>query len=1342
MKIKKFFAIFLVIVVLFIDNKTVFGENNGEIISYSVSVFDDYTTLHTMKFKVYNNKVYANAIEISNLFGYNCRISVDNNSVIIAKGEDLFFSIFHSDSKNVDYMLGVHSLLKYTAPFESIIENEKTAWIPFEYFLLIADSNYIIIDNIIHIETPKITAVKILKQMTKDGFGEYCFDFFKELGYNESSFNIKSGASHLINYLNGILKFDPASWGLTITQFGNSNSYDKKYGDTLAKLFCTNHQGELREFIELEETIFDDTNELIKQMEIMDFEVGQWSRTCELMLDRMKGANPPTVTYNKLYQQLEKALSNQEKFSSFIEPIIGVKEKLPSSDNLNFISYGLKGYTYATEFDKQDEFSLNAFKRFIDKVTDDSYMSSATKKTMKNSVSKFEKNILEYTVSNIVSDNWLDVVVSETGLEEKLLGAQGVAIKFAWDLSSSFIPFLNKGLSDADNFELACYASLFQSDAWMIYDSERTAVLLGDFLNNQEIEESLYSTYTFLKSCLITREAGIASVSTIHAKFPEYIEPLKEKNRKIEDLMAKIKYIIASQDKRMYGFTQDIAKDYIDKYNDGLLLELLISKENYNLKFDKSDALNTYTWMIEPTYSYNDIQILKCIYEQPYGQASLAKITRSNLYANENKYEAVKELKGLYVVSNENGKKQLIDFNGKNVLNDYYDKIFVMEYYNIDTYENSYFIEVQKDGRSNWIDENYNLINIALQGLGGIFDDNCYYNIDDSSVWLESFMEYERANMSELSSISVPIESVKVVQGERKYDTEIHADLPGTGKFGLISYGNITVPMEYDGYYRLRNHFYYYDSKYGFSEDGRIVFYKDNKIYIFDENGKCYSEGKYDVVENANQEKYFYQGYLPVSLDGKWGYIDIYGNEVISCQFEDVTSVYDGKAWVKKGGKWGVIELTNGYIEETPSTKMPYEEVAEPVTTDKGVIAPHLEKAPSGFTPIYTADELSKIQTHSFAKYILMNDIDLSNWGNWIPIGTSDFTGFSGVFDGNGYNILNINVDISKNGENAYGGLFAKCWGGEIRNLGIVGGKISVKSYSYNMIAGGIAGYCKLDTKISNCFNTATIVATSLGNNWSSMNNYARIGGIIGDGDAIIENCFNTGNLTASDAYAISYVGGIAGTFSNSSMKNVYNTGNLESSAHYGSKYDNIGGLIGYEGNSNELINCYYLNTAANPIGYAFTKYLSETVKELTSSEIKLQSAFIGFDFDNIWAISEDVNNSYPYLKTVNFISIAPTENVSENTPTFTVEQIRNTIVGSWMGYPNFYTFSSDGTCTMFGDNQNKGTYRITDDKTLYISFPWMSESYEWNEDSLTDKKGWYMTEYMLIIKGQEIGRE
>lgn len=216
-------------------------------------------------------------------------------------------------------------------------------------------------------------------------------------------------------------------------------------------------------------------------------------------------------------------------------------------------------------------------------------------------------------------------------------------------------------------------------------------------------------------------------------------------------------------------------------------------------------------------------------------------------------------------------------------------------------------------------------------GLGGMFDYNYYYNIEDSSIWLRYTSSPEKTDETELFQISAPIESVRVVQGERKYDTEIYTDLPGTGKFGLISYGNITVPIEYDGYYRLSDAFYYFDSVYGFSEEGRIVFYKDNKIYVFDENGKCYSEGKYDVDENANQEKYYYQGYLPVSLDGKWGYIDIYGNEVVSCQFEDVTSVFDGKAWVKKDGKWGVIELTNEYqnpaIEETPYAQMSEDEL-------------------------------------------------------------------------------------------------------------------------------------------------------------------------------------------------------------------------------------------------------------------------------------------------------------------------------------------------------------------------------------------------------------------------------
>ena len=42
---------------------------------------------------------------------------------------------------------------------------------------------------------------------------------------------------------------------------------------------------------------------------------------------------------------------------------------------------------------------------------------------------------------------------------------------------------------------------------------------------------------------------------------------------------------------------------------------------------------------------------------------------------------------------------------------------------------------------------------------------------------------------------------------------------------------------------------------------------------------------------------------------GKWGLIDVNGNEVVKCRFDDISSVYDGKAWAKQNGKWGIIKL-------------------------------------------------------------------------------------------------------------------------------------------------------------------------------------------------------------------------------------------------------------------------------------------------------------------------------------------------------------------------------------------------------------------------------------------------
>ena len=44
--------------------------------------------------------------------------------------------------------------------------------------------------------------------------------------------------------------------------------------------------------------------------------------------------------------------------------------------------------------------------------------------------------------------------------------------------------------------------------------------------------------------------------------------------------------------------------------------------------------------------------------------------------------------------------------------------------------------------------------------------------------------------------------------------------------------------------------------------------------------------------------------------DGKWGYIDKTGKEVVPCQYDNALGFSDGLAVVEKGGKCGYIDKT------------------------------------------------------------------------------------------------------------------------------------------------------------------------------------------------------------------------------------------------------------------------------------------------------------------------------------------------------------------------------------------------------------------------------------------------
>ena len=184
------------------------------------------------------------------------------------------------------------------------------------------------------------------------------------------------------------------------------------------------------------------------------------------------------------------------------------------------------------------------------------------------------------------------------------------------------------------------------------------------------------------------------------------------------------------------------------------------------------------------------------------------------------------------------------------------------------------------------------------------------------------------------------------------------------------------------------------------------------------------------------------------------------------------------------------------------------------------------------------ADEVNAGDSKSDKTYLLANDIDLSGYPDWTPIGRfdppDDMLPFSGVFDGQGYSITGLKMSGNEDSK----GLFGYTYSGAIRNVVIrnpeiegkdqVGALVGYQAYSNQGIkncaviggkiqgrshVGGLVGYME-ESPIQNCYSTCEVVA---------MDFYA--GGIVGDHRVVasIRNCYATGNISGT------YSGGIVG---------------------------------------------------------------------------------------------------------------------------------------------------------------------------------------------------------------------
>ncbi len=186
----------------------------------------------------------------------------------------------------------------------------------------------------------------------------------------------------------------------------------------------------------------------------------------------------------------------------------------------------------------------------------------------------------------------------------------------------------------------------------------------------------------------------------------------------------------------------------------------------------------------------------------------------------------------------------------------------------------------------------------------------------------------------------------------------------------------------------------------------------------------------------------------------------------------------------------------------------------------------------------------------------------------WTPIGNYSSKRYTGTFNGNDHTVSGLYFN---NSEADYVGLFGHVGtNGTVKNTGVIN-----SYFNGNKYVGGVAGWN--DGTIENCYNTGKVsaVGQQLGgvvgrNDGTITNSYntgevsgsSNVGGVAGSNFGTIENCYNTGKVSAVGQQLGGVVGSNSGTITNS-----YNTGEVSGSEH-------VGGVVGciYEGT---ITNCY-----------------------------------------------------------------------------------------------------------------------------------------------------------------------
>ena len=343
---------------------------------------------------------------------------------------------------------------------------------------------------------------------------------------------------------------------------------------------------------------------------------------------------------------------------------------------------------------------------------------------------------------------------------------------------------------------------------------------------------------------------------------------------------------------------------------------------------------------------------------------------------------------------------------------------------------------------------------------------------------------------------------------------------------------------------------------------------------------------------------------------------------------------------------------------------------------------------------IDSKEDLDCVRDNLTASYQMGADIDLSDYGNWVPIGT-DAAPFTGTFDGAGYaisgmkinssadyiglfgfasgaatsiaNVRLVDADITTTGPVNVGGLVGVILDGTIDNssvsgiiegvatfMGGIAGHLgsaaklrrSSTSVNINMSAGTAAG------GLVGSLNPGTIIEQSYATGDISYDGNGYAGGLVGQQMiSTILDSYATGRVTSHNSSASS--GGLSGFTISGTITNSYATGRISPGTR-------SGGLIGSILIPFPVVTGSYWNSEANP-GLNTIGLQPGMDGAASESAMKQMATYAGWwDDPAIWGIQE--GTSYPYLK-----AFSPAVKADPVAPAYSVQSGFNelTISGS-----------------------------------------------------------------------------